>query len=71
MGKKSTPNRFYSAPTPISQTTAGRRWKKLVKDDLGITMNLYAMKHHGADKKILAGMNMDICVSYMAIRQNS
>jgi hypothetical protein len=30
----------------------------MVKDDLG-TMNLYAMKHHGADKKILAGMNMD------------
>lgn len=22
-------------------------------------MNLYAMKHYGADKKILAGMNMD------------
>jgi integrase len=50
---------FTPAPTPISRDTAGRRWKKLVKDDLGITMNLYAMKHHGADKKILAGMNMD------------
>jgi hypothetical protein len=39
IGEKSTPNRFYPA-YPISQDAAGRRWKKLVKDDLGITMNL-------------------------------
>jgi integrase len=50
---------FIPAPTPISRDTAGRRWKKLVKDDLGIEMNLYGMKHYGADKKILSGMNLD------------
>jgi hypothetical protein len=33
-------------------------------------MNLYAMKHHGADKKILAGMNMD-SLRELYGRQNS
>jgi hypothetical protein len=28
-GEKSTPRFLLPAPTPISQTTAGRRWKKL------------------------------------------
>ena len=50
---------FIPGKTPISRDTATRRWEKLVKKGLGIKMNLYAMKHYGADKKILAGMNMD------------
>lgn len=50
---------FLPGPTPISRDTATARWRNLVKKGLGITMNLYAMKHYGADKKILAGMNMD------------
>lgn len=50
---------FLPGPTPINRDTATARWRNLVKKGLGITMNLYAMKHYGADKKILAGMNMD------------
>jgi integrase len=58
-GKNQVLPDFLPGPTHVSRDTSGRRWKKLVKDDLGITMNLYAMKHHGADKKILAGMDLD------------
>ena len=58
-GKNQTLPDFIPGPTHISRDTATRRWETLVKKGLGIKMNLYAMKHYGADKKILAGMNMD------------
>lgn len=58
-GKNQTLPDFVPGPTHISRDTATRRWETLVKKGLGIKMNLYAMKHYGADKKILAGMNMD------------
>lgn len=62
-GKKKKENKlkpdFLPSPLPIIRKHASIRWNTIVKDGLGIKMNLYAMKHYGADKKILAGMNMD------------
>lgn len=63
IGKKKKENKlipdFLPGPTLVIRKTASMRWDELVKVGLGIKMNLYAMKHYGADKKILAGMNMD------------
>lgn len=50
---------FLPAPKMISPNAATRLWKRLIKDDLGIDVNLYATKHLGGDKKILAGMDLD------------
>lgn len=46
-------------PTKMNRDTATKRWEKIVKKGLGIEMNLYAMKHLGADRKILAGLELD------------
>ena len=62
-GRKKKENKllpdFVPSIFPTIRKTASMRWEEIVKDGLGITMNLYALKHYGADKKILAGMNMD------------
>lgn len=62
-GRKKKENKllpdFVPSIFPTIRKTASMRWEEIVKDGLGIKMNLYAMKHYGADKKILAGMNMD------------
>ena len=50
---------FIPGPTAISRDTATRRWETIVKKGLGIDMNMYAFKHHGANMKILAGMSME------------
>lgn len=50
---------FISGPTKIKRDTATKRWHRLVKKGLGIQMNMYAMKHLGADRKILAGLDLD------------
>lgn len=50
---------FIPGPTRIKRDTATKRWKKIVKNGLSIDMNLYAMKHFGANKKILAGLELD------------
>lgn len=50
---------FIPGPTKINRDTATKRWEKIVKKELGINMNLYAMKHLGADRKILAGLEID------------
>lgn len=50
---------FIPGPTKINRDTATKRWEKIVKKGLGINMNLYAMKHLGADRKILAGLEID------------
>jgi len=52
-------NDFIPGPTKINRDTATKRWEKIVKKGLGISMNLYAMKHLGADRKILAGLEID------------
>jgi integrase len=62
-GRKKKENKmlpdFLPSQYPTIRKTAGDRWRTMVKEDLGISMNLYAMKHYGADKKILAGIDMD------------
>jgi integrase len=50
---------FIPGPTHINRDTATRRWEAIVKKGLGINMTMYAMKHLGADKKILAGLDLD------------
>jgi integrase len=50
---------FISGPTHINRDTATKRWEKIVKKGLGIQMNMYALKHHGANMKILAGLELD------------
>ncbi len=50
---------FLPAPKPLDRDCASKLWRKLVKDDLEIEATLYSMKHLGAHKKILAGMELD------------
>ena len=50
---------FIPGPTKINRDTATKRWEKIVKKDLNIQMNMYAMKHLGANRKILAGLELD------------
>lgn len=50
---------FIPGPTHINRDTATKRWERVVKKGLGIQMNMYAMKHLGANKKILAGLELD------------
>jgi len=50
---------FIPGPFRINRSIASKLWKKLVKQGLGIDVNLYSMKHLGANKKILAGMELD------------
>jgi integrase len=56
--KKTEPD-FIPGPRKVSRCTATRRWESIVKLGLKIDMNLYAMKHYGADQKILAGLPLD------------
>lgn len=49
---------FIPGPTRLSRDTATKRWEKIVKIGLGINVNMYAMKHFGADMKILAGIEI-------------
>lgn len=50
---------FIPGPTPLKRDTATKRWKKIVKDGMGIDVNLYSYKHFGANQKILAGIDLD------------
>lgn len=50
---------FIIAPTKIKRDTATKRWNKLIKKGLGIDVNMYSLKHLGANKKIQAGINLD------------
>lgn len=50
---------FIPAPSPIARDTATKKWNTIIKQHLGIQVNLYAMKHAGADAKILAGIGLE------------
>ena len=50
---------FVPAPDNLHSDTATKLWRKLIKIGLGIDVNMYSMKHLGADKKILAGVDLD------------
>lgn len=50
---------FIPGPTKLKNCTCNRRWNRLVKKELGINKSQYALKHCGADAKIIAGMDLD------------
>ena len=50
---------FLPASGMLKRDTPNRNWKTHVKNDLGIDVNLYAMKHTGANAKILAGIDLE------------
>jgi integrase len=52
---------FIPGPRRLNRDCASKLWRKLVKDKngLGINVNMYSMKHLGANKKILAGVPLD------------
>lgn len=53
---------FEPSLTRIKRDTVTKLWNKLVMDPftgLGINKHLYALKHTGADDKILAGIELD------------
>ncbi|MBE99305.1 tyrosine-type recombinase/integrase [Flavobacterium coralii] len=50
---------FLPAPYRLNRSSGCEQWKKLIKDALGIDVNMYAYKHYGADNKILAGIDLD------------
>ena len=50
---------FIPGPTPIRRDTATNRWKRIVKDGLGIDVTQYSYKHKGGDDKLIAGVNFD------------
>lgn len=50
---------FIPSPDNLHSDTATKLWRKLVKTELGINVNIYSEKHRGANKKILAGIDLD------------
>jgi site-specific recombinase XerD len=52
---------FTPAKNQLNRDCASKLWRKLVKNTtgLGIDVNMYSMKHLGANKKILAGVELD------------
>ena len=50
---------FIPAPTRIKRDTATKRWKKIVKDELGIDVTMYSIKHYAANNLILNGVSLD------------
>lgn len=50
---------FIPGPTKIKVDTATKRWEKIVKLGLKIKMTMYAMKKHGANMKLSAGISLD------------
>lgn len=53
------PDYFCPSFTKVKRDTATKLWNKLIKKDLKINKYMYAMKHTGADDKILAGISLD------------
>jgi len=51
---------FIPGHTKIKRDTATKRWHKIVKKGLGIDVNLYSLKHQGANDKIRAGIELDV-----------
>lgn len=50
---------FIPGPKRLNRDCASKLWRKLIKTDLGINVNMYSLKHLGANKKILAGVELD------------
>lgn len=50
---------FITGPTPIKRDTATRRWNSLIKEQLGIDVNMYSLKHYGASVFLRSGIPID------------
>lgn len=50
---------FIPGPRRLNRDCASKLWRKLVIDGLKINVNMYSLKHLGANKKILAGVELD------------
>lgn len=50
---------FIPGPRKLNRDCASKLWRKLVIDGLKINVNMYSLKHLGANKKILAGVELD------------
>ncbi len=50
---------FIPGPKRLNRDAASKLWRQLIKIDLGIDVNMYSFKHLGANKKILAGVELD------------
>jgi len=50
---------FTPAPNELRSWFASHLWLDEIKKNLGIDMTLYAIKKHGANEKILAGLSVD------------
>jgi integrase len=57
------PDYFKPSPTHIKRDTTTKLWKSIVIDKLGINKHQYALKHTGANDKILAGIDLDVLQS--------
>jgi integrase len=53
-----TVRQYIPAHAKIRRANASLLWRKVVKDSLCINMTLYALKKHGANAKILAGVSV-------------
>lgn len=56
--KSNRVNEYLPAPFKIRRANASELWREVVKDKLNINMTLYALKKHGANAKILAGVSI-------------
>lgn len=50
---------FTPGSRKLNRDCASKLWRKLIKTGLGINVNMYSLKHLGANKKILAGIELD------------
>jgi integrase len=50
---------FIPAARRLNRDCASKLWRKLIKDGLKLETTMYSLKHLGADKKILAGVELD------------
>lgn len=50
---------FLPGKNRLKCDCATKLWRKLIKKELNLDVNMYSMKHLGADKKIIAGIDLD------------
>lgn len=50
---------FLPGPRKITRNCASKLWRKLIKTELELDVQMYSLKHLGANKKILAGVELD------------
>lgn len=63
-GSQYTDSHYFPSEIPINGNMAGKLWKKLIKEPvknggLGLTCDMYGLKHKGAEDKKRAGISID------------